>query len=296
MPSIISVCVREQIRLIKPIINKLSIDTARSIQDKLGEFGEKTVAARINTTLVQMDGFEACFVSPKSGKDDKNIILYLHGGGYVAGNLKYARGFAGILAVETGRRVFSVAYRLAPENPFPAALEDAFAAYQYLLKQGYDAKNISLVGESAGGGLLYALCLLLKQKGDKLPVSLVAISPWTDLTCSGSSYKTNIKKDPSLSEKALRLYAEAYAKGKERDPLVSPIYGDLSAFPPSLIFAGGDELLLDDSEMLTKELTDGGSQSELVVEDGLWHVYVLFKIPEAGKALNRISEFLNQWS
>ena len=153
----------------------------------------------------------------------------MHGGAYVAGNIQYAKGFAGVLAAETKKPVLSIAYRLAPENPFPAAVEDAFAAYYHLLNRGYSSRDISLVGESAGGGLIYCLCLLLKQKKMPLPSALVGISPWVDLTFSGESYEYNKKNDPNLSEDVLREHAAVYAPGKKRDPLVSPIFGDLAA-------------------------------------------------------------------
>ena len=218
------------------------------------------------------------------------MILYLHGGGYVAGCLHYARGSASVLATETNRKVLAVAYRLAPEHPFPAAIDDALCAYQYLLDAGY--ARISLVGESAGGGLIFSLCLKLKELGLPQPEKLVGISPWTDLKFTGESHISNRKNDPTLSVRALHVAAEAYAKGQEENPFVSPIYGDLSGLPRSLIFAGSRELLLDDSRMLTELLRKYGCDCELIVEEGLWHVYVLFKIPEARKALKKISAFL----
>ncbi len=295
MPSLISVFLREEIRLLKPIINRLSIETARSFQDKLGDIEAKSVALKVNFKPFDIGGLRACFAESKASDYQKErVILYLHGGAYVAGNIQYASGFSGILAAETNRRVLSIAYRLAPENPFPAAVDDAFAAYEYLLNNGYAAQDISLVGESAGGGLIYCLCLLLKQKKMPLPSSLVGISPWTDLTFSGESYKLNEKKDPSLSEDVLREHAAAYAPEQASNPLVSPVFGDLSLFPPSLLFAGGDELLLDDARMLAQRLTDSKSRCALVVEGGLWHVYVLYKIPEAKKAISRIADFLEQ--
>ncbi len=271
----------------------MDILTIRLFQDKLGELEARTVAGKVSVSTVQMDGFESCFVQP-SVKQSQGVILYMHGGGYVSGNLKYAVGFASVLAAETGKSVLGAAYRLAPENPYPAALEDALASYEYLLENGYAPKDISFVGESAGGGLIFALCLLLKQKSMPLPHALVGISPWTDLTCSGQSHKTNKKKDPTLTEKLLRNYAAAYAKGNEKDPLVSPLFGDLSGFPPSLLFAGSEEVLLDDAAMLARRLELSGSQCEFVVEEGLWHVYVLFKNPEANAALKKIRGFLEQ--
>lgn len=292
MPSLLSVVVREQIRLIKPILNRMSISTARSFQDAMGELGAKFIAGRVKFEPVHMDGFEACFALPEDEKDNRRVILHLHGGAYVAGNIKYARGFAGVLADKTRQRVLSVAYRLAPEHPFPAALDDALAAYQYLLAKGWESSQISFVGESAGGGLVFCLCLRLKQLGLPLPAAIVGISPWTDLTFSGESYRINASKDPSLSEDVLREHAAVYANGKEQDPLVSPVFGDLTGLPPSLLLAGGDELLLSDTITLAERLKDNGCLCDLIVEEGLWHVYVLFSIPEARAALDKISCFL----
>lgn len=292
MPSLLSVLVREQIRLIKPFIGRLSIAKARAFQDTLGEMGAKSVSGRVRFEPVPMDGFEACFALPEEELDSRRAILYLHGGAYVAGNLRYAKGFAGILADRTQRRVLSAAYRLAPEHPFPAALTDALAAYHYLLDHGYEAGHIALVGESAGGGLIFSLCLKLKELGLPLPSALVGISPWTDLAFSGASYKINAKKDPSLSEKSLRGYAAAYARGQEKNPMVSPIYGDLSGLPPSLLLTGGDELLLSDTLTLASRLRESGCRCKLRVGEGLWHVYVLYGIPEAHTALEKITRFL----
>jgi acetyl esterase/lipase len=293
MPSTISRFIRLEMRLIKPILNRLSIAATRKLQDRLGWIGEKTVDSKVTITPVDANGFVACCVSPNGiDGNDERVVLYLHGGGYVAGTSEYACGFASMLAVMINRRVLSVAYRLAPENPFPAALEDAFAAYRLLLDQGTNAKDISFIGESAGGGLIFALCLLLKQKALPLPASLVAVSPWTDLTFSGASYSTNRKKDPSLSYKAIRADAAAYAKGQEKNPLVSPVFGDLSGLPPSLVFAGSYELLLDDARTLADRLNGSGSPCELVIGEGLWHVYVLFRIPEADAAIKKSVSFL----
>ena len=193
-------------------------------------------------------------------------------------------------------RVLAVAYRLAPEHPFPAALDDATEAYRHLLSSGYEPRHIAFAGESAGGGLIYCLGQRIKELGLPLPAAMVGISPWTDLTFTGASYKTNAKKDPSLNEAALRRYAKAYADGRQDDPLVSPAFGDYNGFPPALILAGGNELLLSDSEMLAARLVSSGCRCELHVEEGLWHVYVLFGIPEARAALDKITEFLELWA
>ena len=289
MPKLLSVCIRAQIRLIKPIFNRLSIETARAFQDKLGDIEAKSLAGKVVFTPVDFERFTACFARTKQ-TDENCTILYLHGGGYVAGNIDYARGFAGILAAQTHCSVLGIAYRLAPENPFPAALDDAIEAYRFLLNKG--CEKIVLVGESAGGGLIFSMCLKLKELGLPMPSALVGISPWADLTFSGASYNTNKRKDPSLTEKALRGYAARYAPGQEANPLVSPVLGDLCGFPPVLLFAGSRELLLSDAQMLADKLKSCGTPCELVVEKGLWHVYVLFQIYEARCALNRIADFL----
>lgn len=295
MPSAVSLIVREEIRLLKPFIGRMSINRARQFQDALGEMGTKSVSEKVAFESVEIGDLEACFALPGSEKDSRRAILYLHGGGYVAGNLKYARGFAGILADHTAWRVLAVAYRLAPENPFPAAMEDAVTAYQYLLDSGYTPENIAFVGESAGGGLIYSTGLRAKELGLPLPAAIIALSPWADLTFSGASYKTNAKKDPSLNEAALRSQAKAYASGQAENPLVSPIKGDFDGFPPSLLLVGGNELLLSDAEMLTVQLVKSGCRCELVIEEGLWHVYPLFGIPEARAAMDKIVAFLEQW-
>ena len=296
MPSPLSVIVREEIRLLKPFIGRMSIERARTFQDAMGEMGAKSVAEKVAYEPVAFEYFEACFALPCEEKDCSRVILYLHGGGYVAGNLQYARGFAGILADHTGRRILAVAYRLAPENPFPAALEDAVSAYRYLLDSGYEPEHIAFAGESAGGGLIFCLGQKLKELELPLPAAMVALSPWTDLTFSGASYKTNAKKDPSLNEAALRSQARAYAPEQADNPLVSPAFGDFAGFPPSLLLAGGNELLLSDAEMLAVRLVKGGCRCELVIEEGLWHVYVLFGIPEARAAMDRIAAFLELWA
>ena len=144
-------------------------------------------------------------------------MLYLHGGGYTCGNLDYAKGFAATLADECGVRVFCAAYRLAPEDPFPAALDDAVVSYQYLLSKGYGPNQILLCGESAGGGLCYALCLRLKQLKLPLPCGIIAISPWTDLTQSGATFDENRDNDPSLSKELLDFYSACYTKMCIRD-------------------------------------------------------------------------------
>ena len=214
-------------------------------------------------------------------KDERRqgVILYLHGGGYTFGDLDYARGFGSTLAVGCGVRVFCPAYRLAPENPYPAALEDALTAYEYLLSKGYAPEHITLCGESAGGGLCYALCLKLKEQNMAQPASVIAISPWVDLTASGESYETNRDADVSLNAALLDAFTKNYTDNRSC-PFVSPMLADLAGLPPSLIFAGGDEILLSDAEQMHKNLLGAGCKSHLVVTPERWHGYLLYGLEE----------------
>lgn len=293
MPSLLAICIKEQIRLIKPIKDKMSIETARGAQDKLGRLGRKMAGTRVTAERGQLAGVETAFVRANHPDAGHRVLLYLHGGGYVAGNLDYALGFGSLLAERLRLDVYCAAYRLAPEHPFPAALEDAFAAYSHLLELGYAPEEITLIGESAGGGLVFCLALLLKEKGMPQPCSLVAISPWTDLAMRGASYRDNQRCDPSLNIQQLHEYAACYAASADlENPLISPLYGDLSGLPRSLIIVGGDELLLDDARMMHERLRAAGCAAELLAEDYMWHVYVLYGTPEADQAMSRIAAFL----
>ncbi len=291
MPSLRALSLREQIRFLKPITAKMDIKTARAGQDAFGALGASANARKLIFSTVTFGIFKARHITRRENANNK-VILYLHGGAYTAGDLKYASGFGSILCARTGADVLCPAYRLAPEHPFPAALHDAVACYEYLLEEGNDPENISLVGESAGGGLIFATAMELKAAGLPLPHKLVAISPWADLTFSGSSYEDNRSADPSLSEDLLRRYAVMYAGDDADNPLVSPVFGDLCGLPPALIIAGADELLLSDAHSLAERIAGCGGFCELIVEDGMWHVYPLFSCPEADAALNKINEFL----
>lgn len=258
----------------------------------LGELMEAKYRKQVIAREHPFERFTGAWIMPKDQRR-QGVILYLHGGGYTCGGLDYAMGFGSMLVVQTGALVFCAAYRLAPEAPFPAALEDALEAYRYLLGKGYSANHITLCGESAGGGLCYALCLKLRELEMEMPCGIIAISPWTDLTASGRSYEENRNVDPSLTEESLRFFADCYAENKE-DPLVSPLFGDLKALPPSLLFAGGDELLLSDAQKLHEKLQTAGGKSRLVVSPGRWHAYLLYGLVEDEKDFITVNRFLSQ--
>lgn len=283
---------RLQLELFKPFVAGCSIETTRKGQDKLGGLMARLHRSDVHYVPRHFDEFSGLWVLPKEQLQD-GVIFYLHGGGYVGGDLEYAKGFATTLAVETHRKAFCIGYRLAPEFPFPAALNDALLAYKSLLQEGYPAEKIVLAGESAGGGLIYCLCLRLKELGIPLPAGLIAISPWTDLKASGPSYEANQEADPSMVKERLLYYADCYAKDLE-NPLVSPLYGDLRRMPPSLIFVGGDEIMLDDAAGLHQKLLNSGCQSELTIAPEMWHAYVLYHVKEAEVDYAKIVRFCSE--
>ena len=290
--AISSKLLRMQLAFFKPFVNGCTIETARIGQAKLGELMANSHKNKVLYSPQIFHNFLGEWIAPKTQKND-GVILYLHGGGYVAGDIDYAKGFGTTLAAKNGIKVFCAAYRLAPEHRYPAALEDALTAYGYLLESGYESRQIFLCGESAGGGLIYALTLKLKEEGRELPAGIIAISPWTDLTASGASYEKNREADPSMTRERLAYYAKLYADDY-LDPYVSPLFGELTHMPPSLIFVGGDEIMLDDAVFMHERLLKAGSQSELVVTPGMWHGYILYGVSEAKKDHEKISTFLKE--
>ena len=295
MLSIGSMIMKLQLSLLKPIARFTTIEAARAGQDALGKISAGILdKLMLDYVDVPFENFEASFATPKEcPTKDTHVIFYLHGGGYTAGTLSYAKGFGGVLAVNAGVNAFCVAYRLAPENKFPAALDDAMEAYRYLLER-YAPENIAFAGESAGGGLEYCLLHRCKDEGVPLPRCVVGISPWADLSFSGKSYQNNVRRDPSLCRESLAYYVLAYAAGKETSPYVSPIYGDMAGFPPSRIYVGGDEILLDDSRILYQRLVEAGCEAKLHIEPGMWHVYPIYGTPEGRAAVKDMSEFIQR--
>ncbi len=284
--------IRSQLQLAKPLVANLSLESSRRGQTAIGQLMQFQHRREVVIKNHAFADFAGAWVLPRD-KRRQGVILYLHGGGYTAGDLEYATGFGSTLAADYGSRVFCPAYRLAPENPYPAALEDALEAYRYLLKKGYAPGTVTLCGESAGGGLCYSLCLKLLQLGEPLPGGIVAISPWTDLTLSGPSYEENREADPSMTRGQLEFFAKCYG-GDPKDPLVSPIFGDLQGMPPSLIFVGGDEIMRSDAQLLHEKLLAAGCQSQLVEAPDRWHGYVLYSLEENTADRDTINQFLTR--
>jgi monoterpene epsilon-lactone hydrolase len=221
-------------------------------------------------------------------------ILYLHGGGYVLGSPLLFRDLTWRLAKSARARVLCIDYRLAPEHPYPAALEDAIAAYRWLLAAGGSPNRIVLMGDSSGGGLALATLLKLRDEGAPLPGAAVALSPWTDLTLTGASLRTHVEGDPTTKSEELSIFAAWYLAGVDPStPYASPLFGNLAGLPPVLIQTGSDEMLLDDSVRIAEKLRCAGGQVEQIwprMPHG-WHLYARI-VPEGQRAIARIGEFV----
>lgn len=220
------------------------------------------------------------------GADETAALLYLHGGAFVAGSAQGYRVLAGELGRATGVPVYALEYRLAPEAPFPAAIEDCCAAYRALLNKGLPPERIVLAGDSAGGGLVVSMLLALRDAGDPMPAGALAISPWADLTCMRESITAKAAEDASLTEAGLRAAASHYlGNGNPHDPLASPVFADLTGLPPLLIQVGSAEILLDDSLALARAAGYAGVAVQLQIWPDMPHVWHAFGFMlEAGRA------------
>lgn len=229
--------------------------------------------------------------------DRDRVVLHLHGGAYILGSPRTHRGLAAALARTARARVLLPDYRLAPEHPFPAALDDAVATYRWLVHQrGVDPARVAVCGDSAGGGLALALLVRLRELGEPLPACYVGLSPWTDLAGTGASMQDNAARDPWLRAELTPLAAVAYAGDRSLDdPLVSPLYADLTGLPPMLVHAGDHEILLDDARRTVERAREAGVVADLGVFDGLWHVFQAFPgIPESRWSLREIGAFIRR--
>jgi len=221
-------------------------------------------------------------------------VLFLHGGAYSVGSFRNYGHFTWRLGKAARARVLALDYRMAPEHPYPAALNDALAGYCWLLDQGASPDRILLTGDSAGGGLTLALLLKLRDEGVPLPAGAVALSPWTDLATTGASLHTKADTDPMLVASEIPHHAAMYLGGADpRDPYASPLYGDPRGLPPTLIQAGGDEVLLDDGVRMAEKMQAAGCDVELQVWPRMPHVFQLLAtvMPEAQAAVAEIARF-----
>ena len=281
---------KKQLTRFGALITKPSLSSARKQQEALGKIMRLTKKRSVSVEYTE--GKVRYVTATPKEKRHEGIVLYLHGGGYVCGEASYVEGASTFFAYKFGMKVFSPVYSLSPEHKFPKAPLDCLEAYKKLLSMGYLGRDILLLGESAGGGLVYALCLLIKENGLEMPAGIITASPWVDLTLSGDSYEKNKTADTSMTKERLEFFANSYTSNKE-DPLASPLFADLSMLPPSLIFAGGDEILLDDARRINERLVGFGCESRLITADGMWHAYLMYDLFERAEDFLEIDRFIN---
>ncbi|MCB1647022.1 MAG: alpha/beta hydrolase [Pseudomonadales bacterium] len=275
-----------------------SFEDAESFRKVLAESGSLTPQTpdHIAVEPVNIEGVDCEWIAGKDA-DFSRVLIYLHGGGYVIGGPDSHRDIAWRLSEAGAMRVLLVDYRLAPEHPFPAAVEDATTCYRHLIDHGYDPARIAIAGDSAGGGLTIATMLHLKNLGMPLPNCAVVYSPWADLSNSGDSIVANEKKDVMLTPAALKKFATLYLGERDpKAPLASPLFGDLTGLPPILIHASDSEILQSDSERLARRLREAGGDVELKLWPKMPHVFPVFaaRIPEGKVALEETGDFLRK--
>ena len=248
----------------------------------------------LHIEVVDNDGVRGEWLAPRSPVS--RTIFYIHGGGYVACSAATHRPITAALARLTPARVFALDYRLAPEHPFPAALDDAERAYRWLLASGVRPNELAIAGDSAGGGLALSLLLRLRDQHVPLPSCAVLLSPWTDLAATGASVRKNDGVCDMFRPENMAAFAECYApRDMWSNAAVSPLYGRLDALPPLHIHVGNDELLLDDSVRLHERVNAAGGASEIVIYEGVFHGWHMLDglIPEAREALSRAARFVH---
>jgi len=231
------------------------------------------------------------------GVSPGRVLLYFHGGAYQIGSPANLRHLVALLSGAAGARALSVDYRLAPEHPFPAAIQDALAAYRWLLASGIDPALIAVAGDSAGGGLALGALVALRDAGDPMPAGAVMLSPWTDLALTGDSLRTRAAVEVMVKPEGLPEDVALYLAGADpRHPYASPLYADLRGLPPLLIHVGDAEVILDDSTRLAARASEAGVEVSLEIWDDMPHVFPAFAglLPEADQAIERVGSWLDQ--
>lgn len=278
--------------------NPEAIDTPLDIQRQAWEAAVETVNQSLEATVepVDLDGVPGEWVRYEETTNE-GVILHLHGGGFNAGSCKTHRAMAAHLARAAGVPVLTVDYRLAPEQPFPAGVEDGVKAYQWLLRNRFSNRQIVLGGDSAGGGLAMSVLVKLRDESFPLPAAAFLISPWVDLAMAGPSMQSHAHLDPLTSYEDLYQAAQLYlGQTNPKDPLASPLYADLQGLPPLLIHVGEHEVLLSDSLRLAEKAQAAGVEVQLAVWEEMWHVWHGWgpDLPEAIEAIARIGTFVRQ--
>jgi acetyl esterase/lipase len=291
-------------RVVADLISHFTNDLAIGKKIKSGELRKRLseppwkVPDCFTMTHIDMDDFTMKFLESRENPGTDRVILQLHGGGYTGAVRNAYYVFAGLYnEVSRGCSVLTPDYRVAPEDPFPAALMDAVASYRWLLDQGWFGEQIIVAGDSAGGGLAMALTMYLKDHRMPMPGGLIAMSPWTDVTASGESYETNYDKDPLFGNtRDSLIYVNVYPCDHDpMDPYISPLFGDFRGFPPMLIQVGSIEMLLSDSVNVAAKARQQGVKVRLSVYEGMFHVFQMayLNIPESKRAWAEAGKFID---
>ena len=289
-------------RVIRDMIAHVTNDNLIGRKIKTGELRKKLIEPKwrcpecFQMAEIIMPNFQMEYLCRREDPRTDYVILQLHGGGYIGAMRNAYRAFAGLYCeVSKGMDVLTIDYRVAPEDPYPAALEDAVAAYEWLKEAGWRSRQIIVAGDSAGGGLALALCMYLKDHNHRLPGGLVLMSPWTDLTASGPSYFDNFERDPLFGNTTDSLiYNRDYAGQHDmKDPYISPLFGEYWGFPPMLIQAGGIEMLLSDSIGVAYKAKRLGAKVRLSIYEGMFHVFQMgmMMMPESKRAWREIGRY-----
>jgi acetyl esterase/lipase len=270
----------------------LDILSRRAILDVMQELASEP--SDVTYQEIVASGQQALWVNPIGAAADR-VILFLHGGGFIAGSINCHRKLAAHLAKAAGCRALIPAYRLAPENPFPAQLDDAFGIYQWLLKEGFDPGHIATAGDSAGGNLAISVCLRAQAQSLPFPGAIIGISPWLDMEVNGWTLDTNKERSAIGSRESYRQIVEMLLKGHDpKDPFANPLYADLKGFPPIYLSAGSEEALLDNPQRLAEAATKAHVDVTLKIAEGMQHVYEFMagRAPEADEAIADVANWL----
>jgi acetyl esterase/lipase len=290
----------EQLQTIVDMLKSAPIAGESVLEMRDGmEAGAAAAPTPENVTFTPVDaGGVPAEWNDADGVRQDHVVVYYHGGGYCMGSLDTHRGHTARISKLANLRVLSVDYRLAPEHPHPAAVEDAVAAYRFVLDQGIAPSRIALAGDSAGGGLTIAALLSIRDEGLPMPACGVGISAWTDMTASGESIKTKASIDPMLGDlRPLQMMVEAFIGkgGDKKEPLASPLFADLKGIPPLLLQVGSAEVLLDDSTRLAERASKAGVDVTLKTWEDMFHVWHAFAdmLPEGMQATQELADYVN---
>ncbi len=281
-------------RFLSPKLDVQDVESGRANLEMAGEVLRPII--HIDHIGALANGVPCEWVIP-AGMGSERVILYLHGGAYNAGSTRSHRALAANIAYAAHARALTIDYRLAPEHPYPAALVDAFSAYKWLLESGIRPEQITVTGDSAGGGLTIALLVALRERRVPMPAAAVVLSPWTDLSASGESWQENTKVDYLINRPKLKEAARLYLKNASpQTPLASPVYANLAGLPPLLIQVGSEEVLLSDSLRLAENARLSGVDVTLEVWEGMQHVWQFAAsfVPEARQAIDKVGKFIRE--